>query len=79
MASIQAKAQEFMLPVLLLQAAEDQIVSNQAQNNWFDRLPAPLYKQKIILTGAHHEIWMEQDTIRQQAVAAVNQFLGGLL
>ncbi|WP_372626629.1 alpha/beta fold hydrolase [Arsukibacterium sp.] len=78
MARIQVQAPAFSLPVLLLQAADDQIVSNRAQNSWFARLPMALYKQKTILSGAHHEIWMEQDRIRQQAIAAVNQFLEGL-
>ncbi|SNY57427.1 lysophospholipase [Arsukibacterium tuosuense] len=78
MSQIQLQAAEFKVPVLLLQAVEDQIVSNRAQDNWFRHLPAPLYKQFTSLTGAHHEIWMEQDRIRQQAMAAVNQFLSGL-
>lgn len=78
MTSIQLQAVKFDVPVLLLQAAEDQIVSNRAQNNWFNQLPAPLYKQQTLLAGARHEIWMEQDSIRQQAMAAVNQFLAGL-
>lgn len=78
MADIQRKAAEFNVPVLLLQAGADNIVSNRAQNSWYQRLPAVLYKQHTILAGAHHEIWMEQDNIRQQAFAAVNQFLAGL-
>lgn len=75
MADIQLNAANFNVPVLLLQAADDQIVSNRAQNNWFKLLPATLHKQLVILTGAHHEIWMEQDAIRLQAFTAINQFL----
>tara|TARA_R110002126_G_scaffold172606_5_gene321361 strand:- start:2746 stop:3744 length:999 start_codon:yes stop_codon:yes gene_type:complete len=78
MADIQRDAAQFNIPVLLLQAGDDQIVSNSAQNNWFQHLPAPLCKRQTVLTGAHHEIWMEQDAIRQQAIAAVNQFLSEL-
>jgi lysophospholipase len=78
MATIQLQAPEFQLPVLLLQAADDKVVSNRAQNNWFARLPSALYKQHTVLVGAHHEIWMERDAIRQQAVVAINQFLTGL-
>lgn len=78
MARIHVQAPTFSLPVLLLQAADDQIVSNSAQNSWFARLPRALYKQKTIVSGAHHEIWMEQDQIRQLAIAAINQFLEGL-
>ncbi|MBV2130092.1 alpha/beta fold hydrolase [Arsukibacterium indicum] len=78
MAEIQLNAIKFNVPLLLLQAADDQIVSNHAQDNWFKHLPAALYKQHFVLIGAHHEIWMEQDVIRQQAFSAVNQFLAGL-
>jgi len=75
---IQQHAHEFNVPLLMLQAAEDKIVCNKAQLRWFNRLPLPLYKQREQLSGANHEIWMEQDSIRQQAIAAVNQFLAGL-
>ncbi|WP_213996208.1 alpha/beta fold hydrolase [Arsukibacterium sp.] len=78
MTHIQLQAEEFNVPVLLLQAAEDQIVSNRAQNNWFQRLPVKLYKKRVLITGAHHEIWMEQDGIRQHALTAINQFLAEL-
>ncbi|KKO49646.1 hypothetical protein VT06_05495 [Arsukibacterium sp. MJ3] len=78
MASIQQQATQFNVPVLMLQAADDQIVSNSAQDSWFARLPTPLYKQQTILPGAKHEIWMEQDAIRQQAFAAINHFLAEL-
>ncbi len=77
-AHIQRDAATFTLPVLLLQAEADTIVSNRAQNRWFNQLPALLYKRKILIAGARHEIWMEQDSIRQQALAAVNAFLAGL-
>ncbi|KKO46433.1 hypothetical protein WG68_06185 [Arsukibacterium ikkense] len=78
MALIQQQAAAFNIPVLLLQAADDLIVSNSAQNSWFSHLPATLYKQQTTVAGAHHEIWLEQDAIRQQAVTAVNTFLAGL-
>lgn len=78
MALIQKDAVEFNVPVLLLQAADDQIVSNKAQDNWFSRLPANLYKQRTTIALARHEIWMEQDVVRQEAVAAINQFLKGI-
>jgi lysophospholipase len=78
MAWLQQNAVEFNVPILLLQAAEDKVVSNNAQTRWFNRLPAPLYKQHVLLAGAYHEIWMEKDTIRQQAITAVNRFLADL-
>lgn len=78
MADIQRQASQFNVPVLMLQAGQDKIVSNRAQNTWYRGLPAVLYKQHTILAEANHEIWMEQDNIRQQAFNAVNQFLAGL-
>ncbi|WP_333608843.1 alpha/beta fold hydrolase [Arsukibacterium sp.] len=72
---LQHSAAQLTTPVLLLQAAADKIVSNSAQDRWFARLPQTLLRQKVTLAGARHEILMETDPIRQQAFAAINQFL----
>lgn len=63
-------------PILLLQGAADKVVANNAQQRWFKQLPAHLPKQLATLPGARHEILMEQDHIRQLALAEINQFLG---
>lgn len=75
MAQIQLQAVNWTTPVLLLQAGADKVVSNHAQNIWFEQLPTSLLKQKTVLVHARHEIFMEADSIRQQAFNAINQFL----
>lgn len=75
MRTIQAEAANWPLPVLLLQAAADKVVSNHGQNQWFAQLPTQLLHQKVVLPHARHEIFMETDALRQQAVNAINVFL----
>lgn len=75
MALLQTQAADWRTPVLLLQASADKVVSNHAQNLWFEQLPDNLVKQKVTLHHARHEIFMESDSIRQQAFNAINQFL----
>lgn len=62
-------------PLLLLQGSADKVVANGAQRQWFDALPAALPKALYSLNGGRHELLMEQDAIRQQVLAAINQFL----
>lgn len=62
-------------PVLLLQGSADKVVANAAQQQWFDGLPAALPKALCRLNGGRHELLMEQDAIRRQVLAAINQFL----
>ncbi|HEY9042083.1 MAG TPA: alpha/beta fold hydrolase [Rheinheimera sp.] len=78
MRRVQQNAVKWHTPVLLLQAASDKVVSNHAQNNWFQHLPATVPHQQLVLQGARHEIFMEQDSIRQQAISAMNNFLAQL-
>lgn len=75
MRRLQLDACKWHTPVLLLQAGADKVVSNYAQQRWYQQLPASLYRQNVVLPGAKHEIFMETDSIRQQAFAAINQFL----
>lgn len=78
MRELKCYAEKCQTPVLLLQGAADKVVANAAQQRWFTQLPAQLPKQLLTLSGARHEILMEQDQIRQQALTAINQFLGSL-
>lgn len=78
MRKVQQNAAQWHTPVLLLQAASDKVVSNHAQNNWYLQLPGAVLHQKVVLQGARHEIFMEQDSIRQQALCAMNNFLAQL-
>ncbi|GAB2906328.1 alpha/beta fold hydrolase [Rheinheimera gaetbuli] len=75
MALLQANAANWHTPLLLLQASADKVVSNHAQNMWYCQLPEHVVTQKVILDRARHEIFMETDSIRQQAFNAINQFL----
>ncbi|MBZ9611232.1 alpha/beta fold hydrolase [Rheinheimera maricola] len=78
MRRLQIDVTTWQLPVLLLQAGADKVVSNHAQNLWFQQLPAELLRQKVTLQDARHEIFMENDQIRQQALQAINVFLAQL-
>ena len=75
LASSRMRAANWSLPVLLLQAAADKVVSNHGQNQWLSQLAPQLLHQKVVLPDARHEIFMETDTLRQQAINAINVFL----
>ena len=72
------QAANWSTPVLLLQAADDKVVSNHAQDLWFASIPTSTPHNKLSLAGARHEIFMEQDIIRQQAYTAINSFVAKL-
>lgn len=75
MRQLQRNASYWSLPTLLLQAGADKVVSNYAQNLWYQQLPSALLKQKHLIAGARHEILMEQDAIRLEAYNSINHFL----
>lgn len=62
-------------PLLVLQAGEDQIVSNQAQNQLIKKLARTHkdYEFKSI-AGARHELLFEQDQYRNQALDSTLRF-----
>ncbi|WP_215396675.1 alpha/beta fold hydrolase [Rheinheimera oceanensis] len=78
MRRLQQDATKWHTPVLMLQASEDKVVSNYAQQLWYQQLPENLYRGRVVLKQARHEIFMETDSIRQQAFAAINDFLAQL-
>jgi lysophospholipase len=78
MRKILADAPRWHTPVLLLQAGADKVVSNHAQNLWFQQIQDNICHQKVILPDARHEILMEQDPIRRHAYDAINSFLHAL-
>lgn len=78
MNQIQQDAAKWHTPTLLLQAGADKVVSNHAQNAWYQQLPSAVLHQKVILAMAKHEIFIEQDHIRQKAITAINTFLAQL-
>jgi len=66
-----------MIPTLLLQAAEDTIVDNDAQNEFAANISPDLIT-KIDIAGARHELFFEVDDICTQAMAQVRSFLSGV-
>jgi lysophospholipase len=61
-------------PVLILAAGDDCIVSNQA----IERMAARLgVARTLTIPGARHEILMERDAVRAQALAAFDAFVPG--
>ncbi len=61
-------------PCLLLQAADETVVDNQAQNFVANRSGNSL----ISIAGARHELFAAPDPQRQQVYAAINQWLDSL-
>jgi lysophospholipase len=58
------------IPLLIMQAGKDKIVCNQAQNNAVAGLC-----QRIIIEGAFHEVFIETDTLRDQALKSMFDFI----
>ncbi|WP_394202813.1 alpha/beta fold hydrolase [Shewanella waksmanii] len=63
-------AKETPVPKLILQAAEDTIVDNQAQNRCQSQ-----HCQIVTIENARHEVFMEQDKPRNIALSQLLQFL----
>jgi lysophospholipase len=61
-------------PMLVIAAGHDQIVSTQAIDEFAARLRAGSH---LIVPGARHELLMEQDRFRGQALAAFDAFVPG--
>jgi lysophospholipase len=59
-------------PILMEVSDNDKIVERSAQDRALKFLPNA---QKVDISGAQHEIWMEQDKYRNQWVAKVDEFL----
>lgn len=76
MAVIESEAfpRRLRVPVLMLAAGEDQIVSNEAIERLAMRLRAGAH---LVLRGSRHEILQERDLIRAQFWAAFDAFIPG--
>lgn len=68
-------AEKIQLPVLVLQAEQDAIVTAPAQTAFAARLSHP-NSRLVNIAGAYHEILMETDSIRQPALTLIQNFLG---
>jgi lysophospholipase len=63
------------VPVLMLAASDDQVVSSKAVEELAVRLRAG---SQIVLRGSRHEILQERDSIREQFWAAFDAFVPGV-
>lgn len=68
-------AQQITIPIMLIQAGSDQIVTAQGQQAFFDNLPDCTQHQLVTIKGAKHEILLEQDEMRTPALTHALQFL----
>jgi lysophospholipase len=66
------RAEKISVPLLLLQARQDSIVSLSAQDRFCRRAPRC---EKILIRGARHEILIEQDDTREEAIGRIKDFL----
>ena len=62
-------------PTLVLQAGQDKIVKNQAQDDFCQQLhqlqpQSCPYGKPLIIAGAYHELFFESDAYREQALTA---------
>ena len=64
------------VPVLVLSASEDTVVSNHAQHALGERIP---HARVVVVSGARHEVLMETDDRRQQFWSAFDSFSGEVL
>ena len=63
------------VPVLMVAAGDDQIVSSKAIEELAARLRAG---SQLVLRGSRHEILQERDAIREQFWAAFDAFVPGV-
>ncbi len=63
-------AHNLKVPVLLMQAGDDVVVDNRAQ----DLLCQKMGQQPRRFAGAQHELWLESDGIRNQVLTETHEF-----
>jgi lysophospholipase len=67
-----ANHRQLKMPVLLLSAGEDSVVDNKAEAKFCRTLPSCTL---ITMPGSRHEILMEEDSIRNRALALIREFV----
>jgi len=70
---------KIITPTLVIQAGQDQIIANQAQNDFCQQLhqsqPQSCPNGKpLLIADAYHELFFESDAYREQALSAVMQW-----
>ena len=69
-------ANELRVPTLLIQAAKDEIVNLQPQDEFCSRASA--WCRGVSIEGAYHELFIEKDEMRNKALTAVFKFFESL-
>ncbi|MGO1793696.1 MAG: alpha/beta fold hydrolase [Oceanisphaera sp.] len=69
-----AEAGRITIPLLVLQAGNDVVVDNHAQNRFCDALAYCAGGQPKVIDGASHELFIEQDKLRKPALQATLSF-----
>ena len=68
---VQRNAKDLKTPMLILQAGQDELVSNRGQDKVCSEAQ---YCEKVVFPTAHHEILLEQDAIRNRAIDTIKSF-----
>lgn len=68
-------ADKINIPILLLQAGADKVVTAAGQNQFFEKLTQCKAKQFLTIANANHEIYLEKDQSRLAALNAALKFL----
>ncbi|ABM04977.1 alpha/beta hydrolase fold protein [Psychromonas ingrahamii 37] len=68
-------ANKINIPILLLQAGADQVVTAAGQNQFFKNITQCKAKQFLTIPNAKHEIYLEKDQSRLVALNAALEFL----
>jgi lysophospholipase len=70
-------ADKIEIPILLLQASEDKVVSLQAQDEFCEKSKKVCKKREI--KNAYHELFIEKDSIRTEVLNALFSFIDAVL
>lgn len=72
---VQSRAADMKTPYLLFQAGSDQLVDLKGQDDFC--AASQLYCNKVVYADAQHEILMEKDSIRTDALKKIDAFFVG--
>jgi len=68
-------ASQITIPLLIIQAGNDAVVTSDGQDEFYENLKVGKQAQLINISGAKHEILLEADQYRVQALSAALNFL----
>ena len=70
------QAKNIRIPILVIQAGADKIVTSNGQLHFFENASLSSQKNKLLdIPDAQHEILLEQDKYRVPAISAILQFI----